>query len=176
MAISLLLFEVSSQFIPELANFVNRFYQTAESGDVTLGRIKRLNESLQIFKMHPIMGIGWNGSSYYFEQSSDIFINVHNIYAQLLCETGIIGATLYYAFFISNLIYAIKVIKCVKNEKINEKDKNVICTAFMIQVFFLLYGFTGNPLYDFQMLFPYVASCSIITYYRRVILQNKKGE
>src|SRR5699024_6665743 len=94
--ISLVIFDIASQFVPELANFINRFRQTAEMGDVTLGRAARFAESMQIFLSNPILGIGWNGSSYYFAQSTGIFINVHNIYIQLLCETGIIGAVLYF--------------------------------------------------------------------------------
>lgn len=171
--ISLVIFDIASQFVPELANFINRFRQTAEMGDVTLGRAARFAESMQIFLSNPILGIGWNGSSYYFAQSTGIFINVHNIYIQLLCETGIIGAVLYFTFFIYNYSIAWRMLKRVKNSGFTTYEKAGICAAFMIETFTLLYGVTGNPIYDFQTLFPYVASCGIITYYCRNMNENK---
>ncbi len=165
--VSLVIFNIASQFVPELANFINRFRQTAEMGDVTLGRAARFAESMQIFLSNPILGIGWNGSAYYFEQSTGIFINVHNIYIQILCETGIIGTVFYFTFFIYNYIIAWRMLKRVKQSGFTTYEKAEICAAFMIETFTLLYGVTGNPIYDFQTLFPYVASCGIITYYNR---------
>lgn len=165
--VSILVFDIASQFVPELANFINRFYQTAEMGDVSLGRTTRFLESIQVFLKHPLLGIGWNGSSYYFAQTTENFINVHNIYIQLLCETGIIGFTVYVTFYVYNFVVAFKMIKKVKNVNLNRNQKAIICNAFMVEVFFLLYGMTGNPLYDFQTLFPYVASCAIILYYSK---------
>ena len=43
--------------------------------------------------------------------------------------------------------------------------------------FFLLYGITGNSLYDFQTLFPYLASCGIVHYYSKytVNIANELG-
>lgn len=172
--VSLVIFDIASQFVPELANFINRFRQTAEMGDVTLGRAARFAESMQIFLSNPILGIGWNGSSYYFAQSLTYFINVHNIYIQLLCETGIVGAVLYFSFFIYNYVIAWRMIKRVKHSDYTINEKTVICASFMIETFFLLYGMTGNPLYDFQTLFPYVASCGVITYHYRYMIRKAK--
>ena len=165
--VSVLVFDIAVQFVPELANFINRFRQTAEMGDVTLGRTARFAESMLIFRENPFFGIGWNGSSYYFAQTTGLFINVHNIYVQLLCETGFIGASLYFAFFIYNYVQAWRTIKKVKCINYTKSEKTSICTAFMIETFFLFYGITGNPLYDFQTLFPYLASCGIIFCYNK---------
>lgn len=165
--VSLVIFFISVHFVPELATFIIRFQQTAEMGDITLGRTARFAESFQVFLENPMLGIGWNGSSYYFAQSTGNFINVHNIYIQLLCETGIIGSALYFSFFIYNYIIAWRMIKRVKRSGYTSYVKAEICAAFMIQTFTLLYGMTGNPIYDFQTLFPYVASCGIIIFYYR---------
>lgn len=172
--VSVLVFYIAAQFVPELANFINRFQQTAEMGDVSLGRTVRFAESMQVFRENPFFGIGWNGSSYYFAQTTGLFINVHNIYIQLLCETGVVGFSLYFAFFIYNYVQAWQITKRVKRTNYTKSEKTAICTAFMIETFFLLYGITGNPLYDFQTLFPYLASCGIIHYYSKyaVIMAN----
>ena len=174
---SILVFDIVVQFVPELATFIVRFQQTAEMGDVTLGRTDRFAEAMQIFCKHVFFGIGWNGSSYYFAQTLGIFINVHNIYVQLLCETGIVGSILYFTFFLYNYLQAWQIIKKVKHSKYSESEKATICAAFMIETFFLLYGITGNSLYDFQTLFPYLASCGIVHYYSKytVNIANELG-
>jgi len=177
MITAFVVFDVASQFVPELANFINRFYQTAKMGDVSLGRTTRFAEAWIVFLRNPIFGIGWNGSSYFFAQNNYSFINVHNIYIQLLCETGLVGSMIYFSFFIYNLLLSIRIVKRIKSEKLSQIEKAIICSAFMIEVFFLLYGITGNSLYDFQTLFPYLASCEIIIYYSKkfgVIFRKEK--
>ena len=57
--------------------------------------------------------------------------------------------------------------KKVKCGNYSKSEKATICAAFMIESFFVLYGITGNSLYDFQTLFPYLASCGIIHYYSK---------
>lgn len=165
---SVLIFDVASNYIPELSNFINRFHQTAAMGDISLGRNARFVEAWLVFLNNPLFGIGWNGSSYFFASTTAGFINVHNIYIQLLCETGILGAALYFSFFIYNFVIAYKLTKIIKKRSGYQKQKILIISSFMIQVFFLIYGLTGNSLYDFQTLFPYLAACAITLYYSKL--------
>ena len=37
--------------------------------------------------------------------------------------------------------------------------------SLAMQIFFLLYGFTGNPLYDREMFVPYFIACAISVNY-----------
>ena len=160
---------VAAKFVPSLMNVITRFERETAAGDVTVGRMARFLEAWNLFKENPMWGIGWNGSLYYFEQVEEIIINVHNIYLQLLCETGIVGSLCYFTFFGYNLFWAIKlVIACGGNQlSITDTTKKAICVALCIEVFFLVYGLTGNPLYDYQSLFPYLGACAIVGYCKR---------
>ena len=163
--VSIIVFLIAAQFVPQLATFINRFQETAEMGDVSLGRFDRFLTSYNVFLENPILGIGWNGSSYYFRELDGIFINVHNIYIQLLMETGIVGSIAYYLFFVSTLIISVKIVSKIKLIDTGKDVAQYCCGSLAIQVFFLLYGITGNPLYDAPALIPYVFASALIYYY-----------
>ena len=46
--------------------------------------------------------------------------------------------------------------------------------SISMQTMFLLYCLTGNPLYDSQMLIPYLCSCAMGEYY--ILRINRKRE
>ena len=107
--------------------------------------------------------------------------HVHNVYLQLLCETGIIGFTFYMTWFISILWLSIKSYRRINFYKTSEFESANFHLKFAIgyQVFFLLYCMTGNPLYTEEMFIPYFICCSIALYYNRrlkVYLVEKRLE
>lgn len=109
------------------------------------GRAQLYTQAIEYFFNHPIIGIGWMNYK-------NIFIlrgtHVHNIYLQLLCETGIVGFTIYASFFIVNLVRTCKMVKW--HQKSTDICKAWVKFSLFVQVFFLLYGLTGNPLYDIE--------------------------
>lgn len=151
------------QVFPGLLSFVDRFSSAAEQGDVSKGRFGRVALAMTWYQQNKLLGIGWDGFKYAYID----YINVHNIYAQLLCEVGILGSLVFFGLFILNLMHAtIAFYRERKYFKKHNDEKGLLLTfSLFIQVFFLLYGVTGNPLYDFQMLIPYVLSCAIGEYY-----------
>ncbi|MFV0363053.1 MAG: O-antigen ligase family protein [Suipraeoptans sp.] len=151
-------------YVPQLAVFVNRFLESSMGGDVTLGRTAIWEEAIGIFSQNPFLGIGWLKFITIFHKKW----HVHNIYIQLLCETGIIGFTVYFSAFVYFLIGTGKRLAQVSiNKETHSKDERLyLMLSLAIQVFFLLYGFTGNPLYDKEMFVPYFMSCAIYTSYR----------
>lgn len=145
------------QYVPSLATFVSRFAETEEEGDITLGRTSVWRISLDIFKANPIIGIGWGQ----FINKGYLSYNAHNIYVQLLCETGILGSIAYYCFFIYMFLKTWSLLKSLReNNEVSFKTRMLIF-SLSYQVFFLLYGFTGNPLYEQIMYIPYFFACSI---------------
>lgn len=114
-----------------------------QSGDVSNGRIDLWRESLNFFKLHPLVGNGIHTVYTVLRNDS------HNIYIQLLAEVGIFGAVFFYASLICPLVPCFKYI--VKN-KILSGD---IFIVFSIQVLFLLYGITANPLFDHKFMWIY---------------------
>jgi len=148
-------------FVPALSVFLRRFSESAEDGDVLLGRGKMWKVAIDGFKTSPIFGIGWGR----FISINIHAWNAHNIYLQLLCETGVAGVAIFFTFFVFFLVSTMSKIVYVRRHGI---DENHICMYLMIslavQVFFLLYGFTGNPLYDKEMYIPYYVACAMSAY------------
>lgn len=117
------------------------------SGDLSNGRAV-LNEAMyKIFKENPVLGIGSLSTAGYYGSALG-----HNIYLQTLSENGIFG----FIFLISILILNFRdTIKKLIREKNTEVEKRIYFSIF-IQVFFMCYGFLGNPLYGAVFLIPYI--------------------
>ena len=48
--------------------------------------------------------------------------------------------------------------------------------SFCIQVFFLLYGITGNPIYDKEMFIPYFVACAATLTVKQKLVKQEQGE
>lgn len=114
-----------------------------------------------MWQSNPIWGIGWNQFKYLtvFETS------VHNVFLQLLCETGIFG----FVCFLVPILYSLKKTFGIlaRYSKLSETAPALSFSSFY-QLFFFLYFFTGNPLYDYTYLIPYFVSVAITSYYDKM--------
>lgn len=153
LSFSLIVFTVLCNFIPELSNFITRFIELSSSGDITLGRGTRIVEALKLFRENIFIGIGWDQFKYWHEVFFSEYINVHNIYVQLLCENGILFSVPFFLWMI---------IVFYKSYKLSQIDNPIFGLCFSYNIFFLLYGLTGNPIYDAPMFIPYLLICLII--------------
>ena len=97
----------------------------------------------------------------------------HNIYYQLLAEVGLIGISIFVLFFIYNLITIINLIRnnIVKN---NSKYIKNAYISLMIQLWFLLYGCTGNPLFMVHQFYLYLFAIMISQSIKRVVRYGKE--
>lgn len=156
-----------SRYIPAVANVFNRFIETSKSGDVTMGRRRLWSIAITLWKQNPLFGIGWDRYKYLAPSLVGFFLNVHNVYIQLLCEVGVAGAAVFYLFFATALFYMVKVIRLFSRSwgSISYAGRVAALFGTYMQIFFLLYCITGNPLYDAPTFFPYILSCAIAEYY-----------
>jgi len=160
--IGILLFVVLSfyfiaQYIPEVNNTIDRVVDSDDGGDLTTGRLGIWERSLSFFYMSPIIGSGWDSLKYLTG------INTHNVYLQLLCEVGIFGSFVFYAFFIVSFIHVN--VAMIRVRRILQESPSVLIFSVAIQFFFLLYCLTGNPLYDAVSVLGYLFACSVGEYY-----------
>lgn len=163
---------------PTLGSFVNRFYETINDGNITQDRDKYWAIALELFKENKLIGIGWNqflpSSTSYITYLS-VGVNVHNVYIQLLTESGIIGFAIYMLWFL--LVYRLSIRQYLNIIKLNMKCSKsslfYLSYSICIQTFFLLYCTTGNPLYDREIFIPYFISCAITLYYYKNGDKNK---
>ena len=167
--VTLVLGSVVLAVFPVLGNFIVRFRETAASGDVTQNRVIFWDLALQWFRAHILLGIGWGQFQSMCLSTTGYAAHVHNVYLQLLCETGIVGSVIYVGWMAFNLLSAISLYQGIRKKEysVSKEDEYLMAFSLCFQLFFLLYCITGNPLYDEEMYIPYFMSCSICVFYNR---------
>lgn len=143
------------QIFPSTSGLIDRLVQLDEQDDITSGRIPLYEYAISLFKQNPLFGIGWGQYRYSYVRE----IYAHNIYAQILAETGIVGAVLFFGAFIYGLVISVRLLR--KGKEYSQSLRFAILFSFAMQVFFLLYGTTGNPIYDMQCFVPYFLSIAV---------------
>nr|WP_294465691.1 O-antigen ligase family protein [uncultured Sellimonas sp.] len=153
--------------------FFDQIIQTIEGiiarEDVTSSRSRLYAWAIELFKAHPVFGIGWGmfRSTVVGNVTLVTELETHNIYLQILCETGLVGlfsfVIVFFMFWNATKNAYCRSIK--QNYKDNGKWSRVLFFSLAYQTYFLLYGLTGNPLYDQHFQIIYILSCSIFTGY-----------
>lgn len=153
------IFALASEVIPGLTITIERFLKFSDSDDITNGRINMYKYAITLWNNNKIIGIGWGAYKYYFLSYANRYYDAHNIYIQLLTETGIIGCIFFISCFAILFFKTINYQKKVELYDIEEKEKKNIkfMNLFSIgmQLFFLMYGITGCPLYSTEMCLMY---------------------
>lgn len=163
--ILLLCFAIAYLSVPTVRLLFERI--KSYSGDATYnGRSYYWEAAIKIFKEHRISGIGMGCFSSYFDVFFHRFGNLeaydaHNIYIQMLSEIGLLGISLFIISFIIPLLYSIKLLK---NKKIKENKISmyIMSCSIYLQLWFLIYGFTGNPLYGASQTFLYYSAVAMM--------------
>ena len=147
--------------IPGLSNTFERFVETASSGDFFMARGTFYVEAIEQFKANPIFGVGWRTM-----MSEVIGCDVHNIYLQLLAENGLLGFLLYVCMLVYGIVISSKEFNWAsKNrDKISADCYALLAFATFYIYFFVIYGMTGNPLYDEQTYYVFMISYGSIFY------------
>ena len=138
--------------------------------DISTGRSKLYGWAIELFTRNPVMGIGWG--RYRTTTIGNVTVakelETHDIYLQLLAEDGIIGFAVFIVLFVifwntTRIAYP----KCLRENEVQDAGwKHLLFFAFAYQTYFLLYGLTGNPLYDPHFQIMYIFSCMIPLAYR----------
>lgn len=137
---------------PEAAAPFLRFIER-EGGDQTSGRIELFILAFEMFKEKPMLG--WGVGVY-----NNLYgIGTHNMYLQILSEHGLMGILLFILLLLFNLRMVLKKLKEFNN--INNNDKRSLLFSLYIQMFFIIYGMTGNPVNDGFILIIYLMASSI---------------
>lgn len=167
------------------------FLQTGESIESMEVRFSLYREAWQMFLDNPILGVGWGQFRYLTTGDYLMEYNVHNVYLQLLAETGIFGflviaGSLLFPFIIT--LFALN--RCIRvgctttgnaefaNNAISGQPKNTgdlfgsfnswagaLSFALYYQAFFLLYSLSENPFYHLSYVLLYFLVLSIVSSY-----------
>ena len=124
----------------------NLFYVSVVS------RLRIMGGMLTAISEKPLLGNGLNSVSYF---TYDTHLG-HNIYMQMWVEQGIIGVVL----LISSLAYSL-LLTYRKNRQIILNGGHVQVSNYFslfLQVFVIIYGFFGNPIYDYNIIIVFFLS------------------
>ena len=126
-------------YLVETNDYVIAFIDRFTGNNITTGRNVFYENAIKIFSQGSIgtLLIGYGtGSAYLINKTG-----LHNVYLQILFDHGLIGLALYGSFFIINIRNAIK---------------KRYFFSMCLQIVFLIYCITGNPLYDYYFFIPYL--------------------
>lgn len=127
-------------------SIISKFQYLALQGDVTNGRGELWRDTLEIFDKHRFFGVGIRSIPLLLGDAT------HNVYVQLLAEVGIVGAGIFYCAMLYPFIKSCYV--SIREKKLSLKR----LVAISVQLFFLVYCITGNPLYDHKMMWIYAVA------------------
>lgn len=134
-------------------DIIGRMLEKTFSGnfDLSSGRFHLWQTAWELFKTNPLFGCGFGYFSVFMN------INVHNVYIQFICETGLIGFSLFCLFIIINIMNLRKVLS-IKNINHNYE---VIFSTF-IEIFFVFYCFVESGFNNLYILMLYFTAVCVI--------------
>lgn len=171
--VALILFYLMADFVPAISDFMEGF---EGQDDISNGRYVFWEIAWNYFKSNPLFGIGWLGFRYSTRGifSSSGYVDVHNVYIQLLAETGIFGTGIMLSIFIATLVNTIQMLN-VYGAKPESDERMILCVSLGMQVFCLIYGVTGNFLYD-RACFIYIFACAMSYSIKHLTAKKPKRE
>lgn len=133
--------------------------------DVSSGRSTLYRYAIEQFQSAPIFGIGWKEfnqlSTSLYNYSSTHYVN--NDYLQILCETGLVGFICIFAPMFAFLHKSLKAFAVINNAPglYAPETRMAILYSLFIQLYYLMYLFLENPLYNRSFFFMYILSVLI---------------
>jgi len=157
--------------IPELQELFSRFTDVDVSNfeEVSTGRSVYWALCFTKFLEHPLLGIGWYGFRNLYQTTiynlsagvQGMYLDAHNVYMQLLCETGIIG---FVAYLIVVIYFLVETIRLLRQDETDGVRYRTLLFSFAFQIYYLVYSFTGNCLYDYTYYIYVLACCAMLSY------------
>lgn len=132
-----------------------------QAADFSSGRYLLNDIMLEDILSKPFFGNGTYTTRGIILRDSYLEMDGHNIYLQVLRESGLIGFLPFIIFMTSNIITLIKQLFIYRS---NDEIKYLLILGGYFQILFILWGFTGNPLYDSYPLLIYFIGISTVRY------------
>lgn len=148
-----------SLYIPAISAVLDRF-QGMSDDETFGGRSDYYSICIEMWKESPLAGHGWGSFTQTLYQSGisdlkrlylagNLTQKAHNVYLQLLAEEGALGLLIFLIMAFAGVIraYLCADVKRTAERRLDRADSLGVL-AVGVQVFFLMYCITGNPLYD----------------------------
>lgn len=115
--------------------------------------------AFMMFNSRKMFGTGINTFNYMINTSNtnnttlaNWGYHAHNIYIQLLGETGLIGIVFLGSLLLVNITRTVRLIKS------NSADRRILSISMLLQVLWIIYGMTGNTFYYTAQLLVYIVA------------------
>lgn len=163
--IGMVLLVIALEQIPMLSNTFDRFTNTIKEGQFWMSRDILFAQAWIAFLRHPLLGNGWRSL-----MDGIMGLDAHNVFVQLLAETGIVGFAFFFSLIVYGVVTATKTLGWFgKHKEYTVQDTALLYFAVYYVYFFSLYCLTGNPLYDEQPFYIYMISYGSVLYYNSQI-------
>lgn len=130
-----------------ITNLMTKSTLLLETGDITNGRAYLWSETYKLWLEKPIFGHGINVLGEYYGLST------HNSYLQILAEAGVFGLVSMLFAVIFSLVKSCKIYKDIaKDTLLTDKEKAIFLSSIYVQIVFIIYCFSGNPMYGITFL------------------------
>jgi len=143
-AIALLVLYMALSFIPQTQKVIDRF---VNNDRMLSGREVLYEEMFKWYNSNKLFGVGLGTAKATFGYGG------HNIYIQLLAECGIVGIVIYVLYLLKLGFYNYKI-------ALKRIDYKILFSIFIFIVL-IIYGLTGNPIYDYSYLVFFMYALSI---------------
>lgn len=172
LAVLALVFQDLLRMIPVFDRIFQSVVAMLSGEDVSSNRNSLYALAWKLVKENPLFGIGWNQ---YRKQTVGVIttvneLDVHNIYLQMLCEIGIVGLVIVLipmAVFFFATFRSARYVFTKESDRLNGWRMPLLFSV-SYQCYFLIYGFTENPLYDHNYVLLYFFACAITAaFFRR---------
>ena len=170
-----------SLIMPSALNAIDRLLDS--SGDTSLNsRVYFWEYAMMLWSRNKIFGIGFACFPRHIATAGvDLakyhYINAwaaHNIYYQMLAEIGIVGTVVFCSVFVLGIVYTIYIYKKIKSFN-NTQYSRVVLVSLYCQLWFIIYGFTGNPLYLAGQFFIEIFGLILISSIRNKLVKTNVG-
>lgn len=169
--ILLLVVIIFAEKIPGINNLLVRFTENSEDSSLN-GRSYLWERAIQMIESKPFIGYGYGSyntfaSIYGVRTSStgDWAFHAHNIYLQVLAETGLIGGLVLFSGMLFSLVQL--VLLYFRRKFLTDSQRELMAFALFMQLCFLVYGVTGNILYGTNQMCLFLFTFGIVIYLER---------
>lgn len=168
------------EYVPQLAYTFDRL-QNVGTDSASMNRIIMWQYATKMINNAPIFGVGWWGFRYeagIINILDDAVTGCHNIYLEITANCGFVGLIILMVSVLSSLIASLKNIGyCLGDELLDDYTVPILAST-AIQIFCLMYGFTGNVIFDRTFHFYMVAICVNLafTIHRNMFLTGGKSD
>lgn len=145
---------------------------TINTNELTSNRLLLWGNALREFKKSPIFGIGWG---MFQTINTNGNLNTHNLFIQLLCETGLIGFILILVPLFSLYFESYKLLKKTQIINCDCSIKSMINLSFGMQTYFWMLNFMDPTFYK-NMYCIIMCFCVVFVNYCKEYLRNFNNE